>query len=78
MPRKKLLIFIITYKASHRLSDVFNKIPFKNLSNYKTRILISDDASNDDTVFYANNIKKKSRNVFLKINKKLAIRVPKI
>ncbi len=70
MPRKKLLIFIITYKASHRLSDVFNKIPFKNLSNYKTRILISDDASNDDTVFYANNIKKKSRNVFLKINKK--------
>ena len=27
--KKKILIFIITYKASYRLLDVYNDIPFK-------------------------------------------------
>ena len=56
MPKKKLLIFIITYKASYRLNEVIKKISFKNLSSYNTSILISDDASGDDTIKYAKSI----------------------
>jgi len=32
--KKKILIFIITYKASYRLLDVYNSIPFKKLKKY--------------------------------------------
>ena len=71
MPRKKLLIFIITYKASFRLSEVYKRIPFKKLTKYNTSLLISDDMSRDDTVFYANNIRKKhTKKIFININKK--------
>ena len=28
--KKKILIFIITYKAKHRVMDVYQKIPLKN------------------------------------------------
>jgi len=66
--KKKLLIFIITYKASFRLLDVFKKIPFKKLSKYKTSILISDDFSNDNTIEYAINIKKKFKNKTILVN----------
>lgn len=70
MSKKKLLIFIITYKASFRLDEVIKKIPLKNLSSFDTNILISDDASGDDTIEYARRIKKK-------INKKITINVNK-
>ncbi len=71
MPKKKLLIFIITYKASYRLNEVIKKISFKNLSSYNTSILISDDASGDDTIKYAKSIKSKmKKNIFVNINKK--------
>ena len=70
MSKKKLLIFIITYKASFRLDEVIKKIPLKNLSSFDTNILISDDASGDDTIEYARRIKKK-------INKKISINVNK-
>ena len=69
---KKILIFIITYKASFRLRDVYNEIPFKKLKKYNIDILISDDASKDDTVNYAKKIKKVNYNkkIFLNENKK--------
>ena len=34
MVKKKILIFIISYKASFRLLDVYKKIPFKKLKKY--------------------------------------------
>jgi len=69
---KKVLIFIITYKASYRLRDVFNDIPFKKLRNYKMDILISDDSSKDDTIEFAKKIKKNNngKKIFINENKK--------
>ena len=52
--KPKLLIFIITFKASFRVKDVFKNIPFKKLKKYKTHVLISDDCSMDDTIDFAN------------------------
>ena len=66
--KKKLLIFIISYKASFRIKDVFKKIPFKKLSGYNTNVLISDDCSKDDTINFAKQINKgvrKSRGDFV-------------
>lgn len=57
--KKKLLIFIITYEAGHRVLEVFKKIPFKNLKKYNVSILISDDCSKDSTVNFAKKIKYK-------------------
>ena len=72
MSKKKLLIFVISYKASFRLIDVYNKIPFKKLSKYETSLLLSDDASGDDTVNYEKKIKDKhkKKNILIKENKK--------
>ena len=72
MSKKKLLIFIVSYKASFRLMDVYKKIPFKKLSKYKTYLLLSDDASGDDTINYAKKIKNKykKKNILIKENKK--------
>ena len=71
MSKKKLLIFIVSYKASFRLIDVYKKIPFKKLSKYKTRLLLSDDASGDDTIHYAEKIKNKykKKNILIQQNK---------
>ena len=69
--KKKILIFIITYKASYRLKKTFDLIKFKNLKNYKLKILISDDNSKDDTIEIAKKIYKKNKSfVILKNNKK--------
>lgn len=68
--KKKILIFIISYKASHRVKDVFKKIPFKRLSKYQVYTLISDDKSGDDTFEYIKKIKIKNKNVFINLNKK--------
>jgi len=68
--KKKILIFIISYKASHRVRDVFKKIPFKKLSKYKVYTLISDDKSGDDTFKYIKKIKKKNKKIFINLNKK--------
>lgn len=57
--KTKILIFIITYKAKHRVVDVFKKIPFKKLRKFDYNVLISDDASKDDTVSFINKIKGK-------------------
>ena len=49
--KKKLLIFIVTYKASFRLLKLIQKIPYKKLSNFNYNIYISDDHSEDLSTF---------------------------
>ena len=56
--KDKILIFIITYKASFRVLDVIRKIPFKYLKNKNYKILISDDDSRDNTIEFIKKIKK--------------------
>ena len=69
--KKKILIFIISYQASHRLKKVFDSIKLKKLKNYKVKILISDDNSTDDTLMIAKKIYKQNKSiVILKNNKK--------
>jgi len=72
MVKKKILIFIISYKASFRLLDVYKKIPFKKLKKYNITVLFSDDASRDDTIIFARKIKQQNK------NKKIIIRENKI
>ena len=71
MVKKKILIFIISYKASFRLLDVYKKIPFKKLKKYNISILFSDDASRDDTIIFARKIKHQNKNkkIIVKKNK---------
>ena len=57
--KDKILIFIISYKASYRVEKVVQKIPFKYLKNKNFKIYISDDDSRDDTINYIKKIKKK-------------------
>ena len=59
--KKKILIFIITYKASYRLKKIFNLIEFKKLKKYNLKILIIDDNSKFDTIKIAKEIYKKNR-----------------
>jgi len=58
--KKKLLIFIITYKAKYRVKKVFNAIPFNKLKKFYTKVLISDDCSGDETVNLIKKIKGKN------------------
>jgi hypothetical protein len=67
--KKKILIFIISYKASYRVYNVYNKIPFSKLKNFITKVLLSDDCSKDDTFAHIKKIKN-SKNVYININKK--------
>ena len=69
--RDKILIFIISYRASYRVKNVVQKIPFKYFKNKKFKIYISDDNSNDDTLNYIKQIQKiyKSK-VIVNLNKK--------
>lgn len=46
--KKKLLIFVVTYKASFRIFNLIKKIPFKKLSKFNYQIYISDDNSDDN------------------------------
>ena len=64
---KKILIFIISYKASYRILDVYNQIPFKKLKKFEISVLVSDDCSNDDTVEYIKKINKNK--IFVNVNK---------
>ena len=65
--KKKILIFIISYKASHRITQVYDQIPFDKLKKFNVKTLISDDFSNDDTISYIR--KLKNNNNFININK---------
>ena len=64
----KILIFIITYKASYRVKKIINEIPFSYLNKYNYKILISDDCSEDDTIKNIIDIKKKIKNVIINLN----------
>jgi len=66
----KILLFIITYKASFRVKKVVNEIPIKYFKKHNYEILISDDLSNDNTIQYIKNIKTKNRKIKLNFNKK--------
>ncbi len=66
----KILLFIVTYKASYRVRKVINEIPFSYFKKFNYKVLISDDSSNDNTINYMNNIKKKNKKVKLNFNKK--------
>ena len=66
----KILLFIITYKASYRVRKVINEIPFSYFKKFNYQILISDDSSNDNTVKHMNNIKKKNKRVILNFNQR--------
>ncbi len=69
--KDKILIFIITYKASYRVRNVVQKIPFKYFRNRDYKIYISDDDSRDDTINYIKQIKKKYKSkVIVNLNKK--------
>ena len=67
--KKSILIFIISHYASFRLLNLFKKIPFDKLKDYKVEILISDDCSKDDTQKIAEEIKGKNTSVVLNFNK---------
>jgi len=66
--KKKILIFIISYKSSFRVLQVYQKIPFKHLKNFFVKVLISDDFSNDDTINYIKRIDN-DNNVYTNENK---------
>ena len=71
--KDKILIFIITYKASYLVEKVVQKIPFRYLKNKNFKIYISDDDSKDDTINYIKQIKKKYKSkVTRNFNKKNA------
>ena len=68
--KHKLLIFIITYKASFRILEVFKKLPFSYLKQYDYSIYISDDASNDNTIQYVKQLRRKyKRSLVINENK---------
>ena len=67
--KKSILIFIISHYASFRLLNLFKKIPFDKLKDYKVEVLISDDCSKDDTQKIAEEIKGKNTSVALNFNK---------
>ena len=69
--KKKILIFVVTYKASFRVLRLINKIPFIKLNKMKYKILISDDNSEDEeTIKYINLAKNKFKSkIILNFNK---------
>ena len=67
--KKKILIFIISYKAQFRIKRVFEQIPFLKLKNFTIETLISDDASRDETINYIKNINHKKK-IVKQFNKK--------
>jgi glycosyltransferase involved in cell wall biosynthesis len=67
----KILIFIITFKASFRVIDLVKKLPINYLKKHDFQIYVSDDCSNDDTVNYIDKIMHKfSKKLTINVNKK--------
>ena len=70
----KILIFIITYKASFRVIDLIKKLPINYLKKHDFQLYISDDCSNDDTIDYINKLKSKfKKKLKINVNKKFGI-----
>ena len=66
----KVLLFIVTYKASYRIRKVINEIPLKFFEKYNYKILISDDCSNDNTKSHIYYVKKKYKRITINFNSK--------
>tara|TARA_Y100000992_G_C21259361_1_gene490374 strand:- start:576 stop:1307 length:732 start_codon:yes stop_codon:yes gene_type:complete len=66
--KKKILIFIVTYKASFRLLNLIQKIPYNKLTNYNYTIYISDDHSEDLVSFKYIKLAKNRYGSKIKIN----------
>ena len=67
----KILIFIITYKASFRVIDLIKKLPINYLKKHDFQLYISDDCSNDDTIEHIHELKSKfKKKLTININKK--------
>ena len=47
MTDKKLLVYVVAYKATNHVATVLKQIPYSDYKNYE--VLVSDDASNDET-----------------------------
>ncbi len=47
MSNKKILIYVVAYNASKHIKPVLESVPYSDLKQYE--ILVSDDASTDDT-----------------------------
>lgn len=65
----KILLFIITYKASHRVAEVVKEIPIYYFKNFNYKILISDDMSQDSTIRHIKRIQQNYKRVILNFNK---------
>tara|TARA_B100000315_G_scaffold245321_1_gene271058 strand:- start:183 stop:1727 length:1545 start_codon:yes stop_codon:yes gene_type:complete len=59
IPRKKLLIFIVAYKAERTIENVISRIPINLMNQFETEVLIIDDSSDDSTFDRSQNIKEK-------------------
>ena len=70
MKKKRLLIFIITYKAEKRVYKVYKTINFKKLKKFNTNVLIGDDCSLDSTSKYIKKLNKESSILNYYMNKK--------
>jgi len=66
----KILLFIVTYKASFRIRKVIDEIPLKFFKKYNYEILISDDYSNDNSKSLIKYVKTKHKRIILKLNYK--------
>ena len=66
----KVLLFIVTYKASYRIEKVIKEIPLKFFKKKNYKILISDDCSNDNTKSHIYYIKKKYKRITINFNSK--------
>jgi len=66
----KILLFIVTYKASYRVVKVIDEIPKKYFAKHNYKILISDDSSKDSTIEYMKILKRKNKKIILNFNKK--------
>ncbi len=49
MSGKKILIYVVTYNASKHIRSVLETMPYSDFKTFAYEILISDDASGDDT-----------------------------
>ena len=54
--KRKILIFIVSYRTSFRLMSIIKKLKKSRKNNNLYKILISDDNSTDDTIDYIKKI----------------------
>jgi len=68
--KKKIFIFVITYRAQYRVLDVLKKFPYNYLKKFTYNILVSDDCSDDNTKNFILKAKTKFKKIKINFNKK--------